>query len=203
MHFAARLKSSPWFLGVGVGAVLVSITLAACQVLPSAWGQPLEPDVTIPPEELAKGVSVLESITVAPLDQLILLDDVAIAIVEPLSREAIQIISPDERAEYGISVEGIYQGEWPLTPVTVRVIETLKGDLPTIIHVWENRGGLPNLEVDSNDPFLSPGERGLLLMSVHTARIRPIIFAPMAEGGYMPFLEMTLDEFRTLLKEKL
>ncbi len=57
-HFVARLKSSPWFLAVGVAAVVVPMSLAACQVLPSAWGQPLEPDVTIPPEELAKGVSV-------------------------------------------------------------------------------------------------------------------------------------------------
>ncbi len=197
-----RRKSSRWFLPVGGATILVAMTLAAFLILPSTLGQAPEPIPTIPSDELAKGVSIFRTINLAPLDQLVSFDDVAIAVVEPLSRETIQTISPDERPEFGISVDELYQGEWPVTPVRVRVIETLKGDRPTIILVWENRGTLGDIEVDSSDPFLSPGERGLLLMFVHTGRIQPLIFAPIIEGGYMPRLEMTLDEFRALLEQK-
>lgn len=197
-----RRKSSRWFLLVGVATILIAVTVTRFLILPSTRGQASEPIPTIPPDELAKGVSIFQTIDLAPLDQLVTSDDVAIAVVEPLSRETIQIISPDERPEFNIPVDQPYQGEWPVTPVRVRVIETLKGDLPTIILVWEKRGTLASIEVDSNDPFLSAGERGLLLMSVDTGRIQPLIFAPIVEGGYMPRLEMTLDEFRALLEQK-
>lgn len=197
-----RRKSSRWFLLVGVATILIAVTVTRFLILPSTRGQAPEPIPAIPPDELAKGVSIFQTIDLAPLDQLVTSDDVAIAVIEPLSRETIQIISPDERPEFNIPVDQPYQGEWPVTPVRVRVIETLKGDLPTIILVWEKRGTLANIEVDSSDPFLSPGERGLLLMSVDTGRIQPLIFAPVIEGGYMPRLEMTLDEFRALLEQK-
>lgn len=197
-----RLRPPGWFLVVGVGFVAASVAFAAFLLLAPAWGQPPEPVVAIPPDELAKGPSVHQSTTWAPLDQLLVSDDVAIAVVEPLAREATQIIPPGEQSEFGLAVGEVYQGGWPLTPVTVKAIETLKGDLPGIVTVWENRGIVGNIEVDSNVPFLSPGGRGLLLMSVHTEHFRPIIFAPIAEGGYMPRLEMTLDQFRALLEEK-
>ena len=197
-----RRKSSRWLLLVGVAAILVAMTLAGILISPPTRGQVPEPIPTIPPDEVAKGVTIFQTINLAPLDQLVSFDDVAIEVVEPLSRETIQTISPDERPEFNIPVDQPYQGEWPVTPVRVRVIETLKGDLPTIIVVWEKRGTLANIEVDSSDPFLSPSERGLLLMSVDTGRIQPLIFAPIVEGGYMPRLEMTLDEFRALLEQK-
>jgi hypothetical protein len=197
-----RLNLSRRLLVVGPGIVAACVGCAATLLLNAALGQPADPVVTIPPEELAKGLSAHQSVTWAPLDQLIVSDDVAIAVVEPLRRGAIQIIPPGEQPEFGLAVGEVYQGAWPLTPVTVSVIETLKGDLPGIVTVWENRGTVGTIEVDSNDPFLSPGARGLLLMSVHTERVRPIIFAPIDEDGYMPRLEMTLDQFRALLEER-
>jgi len=142
-----------------------------------------------------------------PLENLVAHDKALIAVVEPTERKKVVIVSVEELGSMrAIEREGVedfiadFDG-YPFTPIEVKVVEVLKGNIPERFELWEERGEIAGFKVESDDPFLSPGVRGLLVAgSYDNGVIAPLIFAPIQDDGYMPDLQMSLDDFRKMLK---
>jgi hypothetical protein len=142
-----------------------------------------------------------------PLEDLIAHNKALVAVVEPTERKKVVVVSVEVlssmKAIERESVEGIiadYDG-YPFTPIEVKAVEVLKGNIPEEFELWEERGEMAGFKVESDDPFLSPGVRGLLVAgSYDNGVIAPLIFAPIQDDGYVPDLQMSLDDFRKMLK---
>jgi hypothetical protein len=135
-----------------------------------------------------------------PVDQLLSDPRACVALVEPLERGAVLGVTAEQRGDFGVYVEDVeYVGEWPFTPVTVRVLEPLRGEVPETIVVWEERGSVPGLTVDSSDPYLEPGQRGLLIFASVQDRWFPILLAEVDGNGGIPALGTTVEELRQVL----
>jgi len=142
-----------------------------------------------------------------PLKDLVAHDEALVAIVEPTERKEVVVVSMEVlssmRATERESVEGFVAdlGGYPFTPVEVKTVEVLKGNLPERFELWEERGEVAGFEVESDDPFLSSGVKGLLIAGRYdNGVIAPLIFAPIQDDGYMPDLQMSLDDLRAMLK---
>lgn len=132
-----------------------------------------------------------------PVDQLLIDPRACVAVVEPVERGAVYGVTVEQRGDFGVYVEDVeYVGEWPFTPVTVRVLEPLRGEVPETIVVWEERGSVPGLTVDSSDPYLEPGQRGLLIFASVQDRWFPILLAEVDVNGGIPALGTTVEELR-------
>jgi hypothetical protein len=145
-----------------------------------------------------------------PLEDLVSHGEIMIAIVVPVERKNVVAVSNAElttmrslgqqRIE-GLEDRSVSVGH-PFTPVEVEVVEVLKGDLTQKFEVWEERGEIAEFKVESDDPLLTIGIKGLLLAGAYENGVMaPLIFAPIQEGGYMPILEMDLAGFRKMLEE--
>ena len=140
-----------------------------------------------------------------PFKDLVVHDKALVAVVEPTERRKVTVVSlevfstmkPRENVE---SLIADFHG-YPFTPVEVKTVEVLKGSLPERFELWEERGEIAGFKVESDDPFLSPGVRGLLVAgSYDNGAIAPLVFAPIQDDGYMPDLQMSLDDLRKMLK---
>ena len=132
---------------------------------------------------------------VMPVDQLLIDPRACVAVVEPVERGSVYGVTVEQRSDFGVYVEDVqYDGDWPFTPVTVRVLEPLRGELPETIVVWEERGSILGLTVDSSDPYLEPGQRGLLIFASVEDRWFPILFAEVDVSGGIPALGTTVEE---------
>jgi hypothetical protein len=137
---------------------------------------------------------------IMPVDQLLMDPRACVAVVEPVERGVVYGVTVEQRSDFGVYVEDVeYDGNWPFTPVTVRVLEPLRGELPETIVVWEERGTILGLTVDSSDPYLEPGQRGLLIFASVEDRWFPIVFAEVDVDGAIPALDTTVEELRNVL----
>ncbi|NIN66871.1 MAG: hypothetical protein GTO63_19695 [Anaerolineae bacterium] len=135
-----------------------------------------------------------------PIDELMSDPRAFVAVVEPVERGPIYAVAPEEWSAFGVSDDVHYEGDWPFTPVTVEVAEALKGEIPSTIVVWEERGAVAGFAVDSSDPYLRLGEKGLLIFAKYEDRWFPIVFAPIDDVGRIPSLHTTLEELHQLYK---
>jgi hypothetical protein len=160
-----------------------------------------EPISIEPPAEDSGGATfrTFKSPTM-PVDQLLMDPRACVAVVQPVERGAVYGVTVEQRSDFGVYVEDDeYDGDWPFTPVTLRVLEPLSGELPETIVVWEERGTILGLSVDSSDPYLEPGQRGLLILASVQGRWFPILFAEVDVDGEIPALNTSVDELRQLL----
>jgi hypothetical protein len=176
-------------VAVGFATVLVVSVLAAAVVFSSSrWAH-------------SGGITfqTFKSPTM-PVDQLLIDPRACVAVVEPVERGAVYGVGVEQRSDFGVYVEDVeYDGDWPFTPVTVRVLESLRGEIPETIVVWEERGSIPGLTVDSSGPYLEPGQRGLLIFASVEDRWFPIVFAEVDVDGGIPALDTTVEELRQVL----
>jgi hypothetical protein len=136
---------------------------------------------------------------IMPVDELVKDPRSFVAIVEPLERGVIYTVPLEQRSEFGVDVgDEDCQGNWAFTPANVRIAESLKGQLPPAIVVWEERGRVPGCIVDSSEPYLRPGEKGLLIFGKHLDGWFPILFAAIDDDGRIPSLDTTIEEVREL-----
>lgn len=143
-----------------------------------------------------------------PLEDIIAHEKVLIAIVVPVERKSVVVVSDvtliavRSLEEQRARILDSSPVEYPFTPVEVEVAEVLKGDIPEKLEVWEERGEVAGFNVDSDDPHLPVGIRGLLIAGRHdNGVIAPLIFAPIQDDGYMPDLQMNLADFGEMLKQ--
>jgi hypothetical protein len=137
---------------------------------------------------------------IVPAEKLLVDHRAFVAVVEPLERGPVYEVAPEELRDFGVDIEDAERaGGWPFTPVTVRVLEPLRGDVPETIVVWEERGTIPGLRVDSSDPYLELGRRGLLIFTSVQDRWFPILFAEVDANGEIPALNTSVEELRQLL----
>lgn len=139
-----------------------------------------------------------------PLEDLVANEKAIIAIVEPIERKKVVVVAKEELGSMkAIEKERMKDiDDYPFTPIDVKAVEILKGNLPEEFELWEERGEIVGFKVESDDPFLSPGVRGLLVAGRYdNGVIAPLIFTPIQDDGYMPDLEMSLDDFRKMLKK--
>lgn len=153
-----------------------------------------------------EGIGTYRSQLLQPLDHLVKMEDVVIAVVEPIRRkDAVALSSQDLTAmkrseEWQLSNKNL---GYPFTPVEVEIEESLKGNLKGQLTIWEERGNVGNVRADSDAPYLSVGVRGLLLAGRHeNGMLEPLIFAPIDDDGYMEVLDMSLAEFEMILANK-
>lgn len=142
-----------------------------------------------------------------PLEDLVAHNKALVAVVEPIERKKVVVVSVEVLSSMKAVERAIVEGfiadfdGYPFTPIEVKAVEVLKGNLPERFELWEERGEIAGFKVESDDPFLSPGVRGLLVAgSYDNGVIAPLIFAPIQNDGYMPDLQMSLDDFRKMLK---
>ncbi len=134
-------------------------------------------------------------------------DVVIVAIVRPTTRQADSLSLTTDmtgdaypRGSDTLAAQGYTR--YPLTAVTVETIEILKGSLPHTFTVWENRGVVDGLQIDSADPYLAPETQGLLIAGHPNGdRLTPLVYCPVDEDGYLadPYLDMPLDELRAMI----
>lgn len=189
------LKQKRAIVLVGFGTLLIAFFLAAAVALSSETELPIS---FSSPE--GEQISFYTYKYIMPIDQLMRDPRAFAAVVEPLERGPIYAVPVEQRSVFGVTDDVDYKGNWLFTPVTVRVVEALKGDLPPTIVVWEERGALPGFAVDSSDPYLRRGEKGLLVFARYENGWFPIAFAPIDDVGRIPSLDTTVEELREFYK---
>ena len=183
--------------GVGFATLLAVSLVAAAVALSSEAGSFPSPRW---PHSGATTFQTFKS-PIMPVDQLLSDPRACVAVVEPVERGAVLGVTAEQRGDFGVYLEDVeYLGEWPFTPVTVRVLESLRGEIPETIVVWEERGSIPGLSVDSSDPYLEPGQRGLLIFASVEDKWFPILFAEVDLNGEIPALDTTVEELRQALE---
>ncbi len=184
--------------------ILLSLTLTIASVHGILAERPLDTlqDSGAPKSEVT---GVYRHQLLQPLDFLVKHESVLIAVVEPVRRRDAVALSGHDLATMKHFQEQRTSrlSEYPFTPVEVNVEESLKGDLTGKLVVWEERGDIRGLHVESDDPYLSVGARGLLLAGRHdNGAVVPLIFAPIDDSNYMASLDMSLDDFKEMITGK-
>ena len=151
-----------------------------------------------------------------PIDELLANKHVIVAVITPQSRKdsAVAVSVSDWRSimlgdkivqeERERELDRIIMKKglkYPFTLVEANVDEVLKGNISgSVIQIWEQRGEWRGFQVDSSDPILPPGVRGVLIAGkYHNGAIFPLVFAPIEENEFVPTLDMTLNQLRALI----
>jgi len=202
-----KLNRKIGLLLLGTGLIISFALLFGQGVLPAeglgSLARPAAAEQSIEPREIT---GAYRHQLLLPLEDLVAHKKVLIAIVVPVERKSvvavsdITLIAVKSLEEQRATTLGSSPVEYPFTPVEVEVVEDLKGDIPEKLEVWEERGEVAGFEVDSDDPHLPVGVRGLLIAGRYdNGMIAPLIFAPIQDNGYMPDLQMNLADFREML----
>lgn len=179
----------------GGGALLIAFFLAGAIALDGETELPVS---LLSPQ--GEEISFYTHKYIMPIDELMRDTRAFVAVVEPLERGPVYAVPPEQWSAFGVSDDVHHEGNWLFTAVTVRVVEALKGELPSTIVLLEERGELAGFAVDSSDSYLRLGEKGLLIFAKYDNTWFPIVFALIDDVGRIPALDTTLEELRQSYK---